>query len=137
MEYTVVRKKSFVPEWNGNRKEATPIVVEHRVPTMALRQELIPRPVVKIVGDVNGESSGFESETPSDTQKMVERMTLGIHNFVITEVDEETGKEESRIEIKTGKDLYSNVAPPQVGEFADELGRYYQKLLTEVAETKN
>lgn len=137
MDYVVVRKKEYVPEWNGNRKEGTPIVVEHRVPTMALRQELIPRPVVKIVGSVDGESKGFESETPIDTQRMVERMTLKIHNFTIVETDEETGKEESRIVIKEGKDLYGTSAPTQVGGLADELGRYYQRLLTEVADTKN
>jgi hypothetical protein len=64
-------------------------------------------------------------------------MTIAIHNFAIIEVEEETGKELSRIEIKTGKDLYGLSAPSSISGLTDELGRFYQRLLTEVADTKN
>lgn len=130
MMITLTSKTEYVPEWRENKKDPNPIVVEHKVPTMALKDRLIPKAKLKVIVSPDGKSEGGESEIVVDNSNIVNGMITGFKNFTIN-VD---GKE---IQIKKVEDITGKDAPAIFGELVDELGTYFQKLLNEKADSKN
>lgn len=124
MVVNVTLKKEYIPEWNGNREAEDKIVVSHLSPTMALYEELIPKPKIKMRVGPEG-AQGGETELTVDTVSIVKRMVTGIKNLVL-EVND--GKE--RIVISTANELFGADAPAMLAGLTDELGRYFQELLT-------
>ncbi len=121
----------YTPEWNNNRKEAEPIVVKHKVPTMALTNRLIPKTSVTMKMDENGKMSGGESELVIDNTRLVRDMVTSIRGLTVKDGSKE-------YQIVTAGDLFSENAPPALAGLIDELGLYFQELLTKKeVEAKN
>jgi hypothetical protein len=130
MVISISQKKEYIPEWNDNKDSQDQIVVVHRVPTMALYNELIPKPTIKMKVGKDG-TEGGETELTIDTSNLVRRMVLDIKGLVIDDGHD-------RIPLKTGEDLFSANAPSMLAGLTDELGRYFQEILTSRAiDTKN
>ena len=123
----------YIPDWNGNKQDEKPIVVEHLKPSMKLRERLIPKPRLKFNFGTDGKSEGGETDMVLDTRKIVEEMTTSIRNLELR--DEATGK--VFLTVTSARDLYSSDSPPILAALADELGVYYQRLLAENVDTKN
>ena len=130
MLITVSNKTEFIPEWNDNQKENDPVVVVHRVPTMGLRERLIPKPRLKLMVSADGKSEGGETEVEVDNKKIILAMLVEIKNLAY----ESDGKE---IRVKSADDLYSNNTPSTLSGLVDEIGTYFQKILNERVESKN
>ncbi len=130
MILSVDLKKEYIPEWNGNADSSDPIKVIHKVPTMALANNLIPKPVIKMKVGKEG-TEGGETEMTIDTTKIVKEMVIEIKNLTI---DYGNGVKN----LKDGDDLFSEDAPAMLQGLADELGKYFQTLLTDrTVNTKN
>lgn len=132
MTISVAKNVEYVPEWNGNREaDGDQIVVLHKQPTMALYDQLIPKP--KVVLKVGKEGSeGGETEITVDTSAMVKAMVLEIKGLTFKF---ENG---DLLSIKTGNDLFGDHVPSFVSGLTEELGRHFQELLTEKSvNTKN
>jgi hypothetical protein len=124
MVISVATKKEFTPEWNDNKKENNPIVVVHRAPTMALYEQLIPKPTIKMKIGNDGSANGGETEIEIDTKALVKAMLLELKNCDL-EID---GKPMS---IKNTEDLYGPSAPAILSGLVNEIGSYFQKILSE------
>ncbi len=125
----------YIPEWNGNRDDANPIEVKHRLPTMELVEELIPKPVIVMKTGSDGIEGG-EMEMTIDPKKFVKRMVLGIKNLTVTVTDDD-GKTVEKV-ITSADDLYASGVPAVLNGLAEELGTYFQKILSQRAvDTKN
>ena len=131
MLISVSNKTEYTPEWNDNLKTPDPIVVVHRVPTMGLRERLIPRPKLKLMVSADGKSEGGETEVEIDNKKIIQSMLVEIKNLAYTSED---GKE---IRVKSADDLFGNTTPSALSGLADELGTYFQKILNERVDSKN
>lgn len=130
MLISVSNKSEFIPEWNDNQKSTDPIVVIHKVPTMGLRERLIPKPKLKLIVSADGKSEGGETEVEIDNKKIIQSMLVEIKNLAY----ESEGKE---IKVKTADDLFGNSTPSAFSGLADELGTYFQKVLNERVDSKN
>lgn len=130
MLISVSSNNEFIPEWNNNKKEADPIVVVHRVPTMGLRERLIPKPKLKLMVSADGRTEGGETEVEIDNKKIIQAMLVEIRNFSYS-MD---GKE---VAVKSADDLFSNNTPSAVSGLMEEIGAYFQKILSEKIESKN
>jgi hypothetical protein len=131
MVVNIAPKREYIPEWNGNKDEKVPFVVVHRAPTMSLYDELVPKPKVTMKIGKEG-AEGGETEISIDTTAIVKRMLLEIKGLSL----HEEGKDD--IPIISAKDLFGENAPSVLSGLTDELGRYFQNLLTEkVVDTKN
>jgi len=128
MKLTVSTQTKWIPKWRGNDESDDPIVFIHRTPTMALREELVPKPRIKFNISSDGESAGGESEIVVDTTKIIERMVVRIENFDIEITDSETGKN-SIVHITKGSDLFGERIPSLIQELVNEAGTYFQNLL--------
>ena len=126
----VANKSEFIPEWNGNKEENDPIVVTHKVPTMALREQLIPKPRLKLVVSPDGKSEGGETTIEIDNRSLIQTMLISIKGLAVN-ID---GKE---VEIKTAGDLFGKDTPSILSGLVDELGTYFQKILNERVDSKN
>jgi len=127
MKINVSLVREYIPSWRDNKSDEEPIVVEHRAPTLTLRNKLIPQPKVVLHVDKDGRSEGAESTVTVDNWRICESMVENFRNFEL-EV-EENGKSRT-IVVQTMKELStSNYIPSEVGGLIDELGAYFQKIL--------
>jgi len=126
----VMNKSEFIPEWNENKKENDPIVVVHKVPTMALREQLIPKPRLKLVVGADGKSEGGETTIEVDNRNLIQSMLISIKGLSVN-ID---GKE---VEIKTAGDLFGKETPSILSGLVDEIGSYFQSVLNERVDSKN
>lgn len=122
MVINVSLKKEYIPTWNDNQTSDKPVKVYHKAPTMALKDKLIPKPKIKMVVDGDG-AKGGETEMVVDNSGLVLEMVTSIENLEVY-VD---GK---NIPITTAKELYGDNAPTELSGLADELGKYFQEILT-------
>ena len=58
MNVTVNLTNEYVPKWNGNDKDSSPMIVRHRTPSMSLREELMPKPKLLMKVSTDGKSEG-------------------------------------------------------------------------------
>lgn len=126
MIISVKTKNEYVPEWNGNKDDESPITIEHLTPTMALYEALIPKPTMKMNLDKDGRMEGGETEVTIDNRKIVVRMVTGIKNLTLN-VD---GKP---IAVTSGSDLFGPAVPSEISGLVDEIGAYLQGLLSKKA----
>ena len=124
MIISITTKTEYTPEWNDNLADANPIVVEHLTPTMALYNELIQPPTIKMKITTDGKMDGGETDLILDNKKIVRKMVTKIRNMTI-EID---GKP---IVVNNGADLFGPGMPPVIAGLVDELGTYLQGLLSE------
>lgn len=122
MVISLALKKEYIPEWNGNREVQDKIVVLHRVPTMSLYDTLIPKPKVVMKVGKNG-AEGGETEISIDTSAIVKGMLVEIKGLSF-DIEGRT------VTIKDATDLYGPDAPAMLAGLTDELGRYFQEILT-------
>lgn len=125
MKISVNTVREYIPEWRENKKEdpVNQIVVEHRTPSMSLVEELIPKAALKITGHGDTQE-GWETTYVMDTKKIVRGMLLKIRNLTL-DID---GKDTP---IVSFDDLYNPSAPSILAGLTEELGTYFQKLLSE------
>jgi hypothetical protein len=123
MIINVSTTKEFIPEWNNNRASTNPISITHKAPTMALYNALVPRPSIKLTIDSDGKSSGGETEMTLDYTKTVKEMLLVISNLELN-IDGRT------VSICNAGDLLGGNTPCMLSGLVDELGAYFQMLLT-------
>src|SRR5690606_13913318 len=104
-------QREYIPEWNGNREEpvGSQIKVLHRAPTLALKDELVPKPEIKFRISDTGKSEGGETIARVDNRKIVEGMVFSIENLTL-EVQDGENKSKT-VEIKSVRDLYSSQIP--------------------------
>jgi hypothetical protein len=122
----------YTPEWNGNRNNSTPITVKYRNPTMALYEQLIPKPKLVMKMDNDGKMQGAESIVSLDNRKIIHEMVTSIQNLHV----KFQGRE---FDVKSGDELFGDV-PAVISTLVDELGVFLQKVLTKkmsVADGKN
>ena len=83
MNMLITDKKSFVPNFNGNRDlpDAEQVVVTYRIPDIALKNRLKPRPKFKFMYDKDGNTSGGETEVSTDKMTVVVGMLISIKNL--------------------------------------------------------
>lgn len=112
----------FTPEWNGNRTDDNPIKVFHKAPTMALYEQLIPKPKLEMQLGKTGEMEGATSTVSIDNKKIVRAMVTSISNLEF-KID---GKSFS---IKSADELFGDV-PAFISSLVDEIGVYLQGLLS-------
>ena len=124
MTINVSTVKEYIPEWNNNRANLNPISVKHRAPSMALYGALVPKPSIKLTIDADGKSSGGETELTLDYTKTVKEMLLSIDNLELSMDDGRT------ISICNAGDLLGGNVPCMLSGLVDELGAYFQTLLT-------
>jgi hypothetical protein len=130
MVISVSLKKEYIPEWMDNAKSDKPIRVLHKAPTMALYEELIPKPRIKVKVGAEG-AEGGETELVVDNTAIVKKMVNEI-------MDCELNIEGRTVIIKNADDLYGANAPAMLSGLAEELGRYFQKILADRSvDTKN
>jgi len=120
----------YIPDWLENKKDATPIEIHHKAPSVALLNRLVPKSVFRMTTDKDGNPSGGESEFVMDYSKVVREMVTEVRNFSLN-VD---GKEQA---IRTAADLFGDV-PAVVSGLIDEVGQYLTALLQKkVVDPKN
>jgi hypothetical protein len=124
MTISVNTKTEYTPEWNDNRDDASPVIVEHLTPTMALYNELIQPPTIKMKITTDGKMDGGETDLILDNKKIVRKMVTKIRNLTV-EID---GKP---INVTSGSDLFGPGMPPVIAGLVDELGTYLQGLLSD------
>jgi hypothetical protein len=135
MEISVFLENEYIPEWRGNRESDSPIVFDHKEPSMNLRRRLIPQPKAEFSFGPDGKSTGGQAEMVIDNERIVRGMTTGIRNLTIRK--RHSNGTEKTIEIRTVEDLFSDSAPATLGGLIDEMGTYYQKILQQETNTKN
>ena len=139
MKVSVRLENEFIPSWNGNEEDESPIVVVHKRPTIALRDKLIPKPRLKIrvTPGANGEEQAQvgETEVVIDNRRLVEEMVTEIKNLVV-EIPDSKGEVKER-EITKGTELFADWVPAELGELADEIGRHLQSALSHRVDSKN
>jgi hypothetical protein len=121
-------EREFTPKWNNNEAEDNPIVVRHKAPSVALFNQLIPKPVLKFVTGKDGEAEGSEVEMTIDNTKVVRQMVTEIRNFEL--IDSTTG---NKIKIEKAGDLFGENVPPAVNGLIDEIGQHLTLLLQKKA----
>lgn len=125
----------YIPEWNGNKDASDPIVVKHKLPTMELVEELIPKPVIKMHTGSEGVEGG-EMEMVIDPRKFVKKMVNSISGLTI-EITKDDGSVTTKV-ITSAEDLYSPGVPAILSGLSEELGSYFQKILSQrVVDSKN
>jgi len=113
----------YTPEWNGNRTDDTPIVIQHLTPTMALHDALVPKPSMAYKFDAEGNTLGGEVDVVVDNKKTIQKMVTGIKNLTL-EID---GK---KLAITNGADLFGPSVPSFLTGLTDEIGKHLQSILT-------
>jgi len=125
-------ENKFIPEWNDNAKDANPIEITYKTPTMSLYSNLIPKPSITLKMGTDGQMDGGETEMVIDNSKIVKEMITGIKNLSFTE---DGGKE---VTIKDGKELFGSGVPSVFSGLVDEIGAYLQGVLNKkVVDAKN
>jgi hypothetical protein len=130
MEISVSTQKEYIPEWNDNRQDEKPLRVIHKKPTLKLRSQLLPQPKITMRISAKGDPEGGDTVVEVNNERLVRGMVDHFEDFAIN-VD---GK---RFEIQTVDDLFSDNTPSRVGDLVDELGTYFQRLLSRKTDTKN
>jgi hypothetical protein len=126
-------EREYVPKWNNNKGDVSPIVVRHKAPSVSLFNSLIPKPTVKFLTGKDGDADGGEMEVTIDNTKVVRGMVTEIQNFEL--VNEATG---NKFKVEKAGDLFGENVPPMVTGLIDELGEYFTILLrTKVVDEKN
>jgi hypothetical protein len=130
MVISVSLKKEYIPTWMDNGKSDKPIRVLHKAPTMALYEELIPKPRIRVKVGAEG-AEGGETELVVDNTAIVKKM---VNEIIDCELDVD-GK---KVLITSADDLFGASAPAMLSGLAEELGRYFQKILADRSgDTKN
>ena len=123
MVLNLVLENEYVPEWNNNKKDANPIVVVYKTPTVALYNQLVPKP--KITMSVGGESmSTGTTEVVLDNSAIVQAMVTEIKNLDLK-------VNGVAVPIKTGRDLFGANVPAGLSGLIDEIGVHLQGLLVD------
>ncbi len=123
MVLNLVLENEYVPEWNNNKKDANPIVVVYKTPTVALYNQLVPKP--KITMSIGGESvSTGTTEVVLDNSAIVQAMVTEIKNLDLK-------VNGVAVSIKTGRDLFGANVPAGLSGLIDEIGVHLQGLLVD------
>lgn len=130
MEIKINTVEEYIPEWNDNRSEEKPMKVIHRIPTWKLRSNLLPNPKITMKISPNGEAQGGETIVEMNNEKVIRGMTKSFVDFTLN-------VNGNIYEIKTVEDLFNESTPTIIGGLVDELGSYYQRILSQRTETKN
>ena len=131
MIISISTQTEYTPDWNDNKKDTNPIIIEHLTPSMTLYNELIVPPSVKMNIDKDGKMDGGETEITIDNKKIVRKMVTKVRNLTI-EID---GKP---MEIKNGAELFGPGTPAILSGLVEEIGTYLQGILSEKrVDTKN
>lgn len=127
MVKTVSTIRQYTPVVWGNEQEpiAERIIVEHRAPTVAIKEKIFPK-VFKY--DETGEVSG---EFEIDRGKVLREFITEIKNLYVVEDTEK----DTRFRIRTADDLMK--ASIEFEELIDELYKYFQELLNRKFDEKN
>lgn len=125
MIFSTSTTTEFTPKWQNNlaEPEATRITVTHLAPSAALKDRLIPKPVLKWNFDEKGEAVGGETEMTIDNKKIVLTMVSKIHNLTV----EVNG---NKFPVTDANDLYGPGMPVEISDLATEIGEYLQGLLS-------
>lgn len=119
--------REYKPEWNGNKDDPNPIIVMHKAPTMELADQLIPKPTIVMKTGKDGVDGG-EMEVTIDNRKFVRAMVTSIRNLSVEFTDVQ-GVPVKRI-ITSAEELMAPGVPSELQGLVDELGTYFQKLLS-------
>lgn len=127
MVLTVSNKTDYIPKWRGNDKlpVAEQIKIEHRLPTVAIKEKLFPK---RFEFDAKGDVTGsFEI----DRKKILEAFITGISNvaYILDDGKDVTYK------VISVDNLFK--APPEFDGLIDELYNYFQDLLNRKVDEKN
>ncbi|HOX30917.1 MAG TPA: hypothetical protein PLB91_01230 [Spirochaetales bacterium] len=130
MNQLIEDKRTYVPFFNGNRDlpEGEQVVVTYRVPDIALRRKLKPRPSLKFSYDAEGRVTGGETEVSNDDQLMIAGMLLSIKHL---SYENSKGVHQ----ITNSKELYQG--PLEYEGLITELAEVFSKELEKVADEKN
>jgi hypothetical protein len=130
MELILSSQRTFIPEFNGNKKlpAAEQISVVYKAPTMAMKRRLIPHPDFKFNYDSSGNVKGGEVEVKSDSRMIIDGMLIKIVNVSYKTSDDSKP-------ITNSAQLYE--APVEFDELAEEIATHFRSELQKKVEEKN
>lgn len=123
MVLNLILENEFVPEWNENKKDTNPIVIVFKTPTVALFNQLVPKPKIQMAVGVDAVQGGT-TEITLDNGAIVQAMVTEIKNL-------ELKVNGTAVAIKNGKDLFGGQVPAGLQGLIDEIGVHLQGLLVD------
>jgi predicted DNA-binding antitoxin AbrB/MazE fold protein len=130
MLISITKEKTFTPDFNGNLDlpEGERIIVKYRVPNIATKNRISPRPVLKFNYDTDGRLEGGETEVSSDAKTIISEMLVLIRNC---EYEDEKGKHI----VTSAKDLFE--APVEFEPLVKEIEKKFRNELEQRLDEKN
>ncbi|MDR2134852.1 MAG: hypothetical protein LBP27_07060 [Treponema sp.] len=127
MEITVSKTRTFVPEWNGNKKlpEDEQIVVTYPALNISLRKQIIGRNTIRFEYDKDGNPTGGSGEMSLfDKEAAIRKIKPVITNLKID------GKQ-----VISAEDLLA--APVELYGLVEEIGSHFQDEFKKESPEKN
>jgi hypothetical protein len=124
MKILVESKRTFIPFFNGNRDlpEGEQIVVTYKVPDLALKSRLKPKPKMKFNFANDGRTTGGETEVSIDQMAVVAGMLISIKG-AFYENDKGEQKITNATELRACPLEYEPLVEELYNEFTKELDR--------------
>ncbi len=130
MKFDLDNKKTFIPEFNGNKSlpPEEQISVIYKVPTAAQKKSLKPRPDVKFQYTKDGQVSGGEVMIKADQKPIIDTLLIRICGLTVND-------EKGPRAVATATDLYK--LPVTFMPLIDEIGDFLEEELEKKLPEKN